>query len=52
MDDEGLREKLASGDIWYDALVDVHRWFAEAVGRRDMMQVKQVLDLMERLELI
>lgn len=49
---EELQEKLSSGDVWYEALLDVHRWFGEAVARRDMMQVKQVLDLMERLELI
>lgn len=52
MTTQELQDKLSSGDVWYEALVDLHRWFAEAVARRDMMQVKQVLDLMQRLDLI
>lgn len=43
---------MCSGDIWYNALIDVHRWFAETVARRDMVQVREVLDLMQRLDLL
>lgn len=52
MTTQELQDKLSSGDIWYDALIDVHRWFAEAVARRDMVQVRQVLELMQRLDLL
>lgn len=52
MTTQELQEKMCSGDIWYNALIDVHRWFAEAVARRDMVQVRQVLDLMQRLDLL